>query len=74
MGDELEVVIANTYSIAELPPSDTQLILNERAKLLGLKMLVQDLGRVGMCIEIHEAAAGFGLRHNEQIGYHGVQV
>lgn len=56
MGDELQVVIADTtYSLVELPGTDTQLVVAERAKLLGqidLKTLVQDLGRVGMCIRV----------------------
>jgi len=56
MGDELQVVIADTtYSLVELPRTDTQLVVAERAKLLGqidLKTLVQDLGRVGMCIRV----------------------
>lgn len=69
MGEELQVVIQDTtYSLVKLPASDTQLVVSERAKLLGqidLKTLVQDLGRVGMCIrvayngvtaEIHRAA------------------
>ena len=56
MGDELQVVIADTtYSLMELPRTDTQLVVAERAKLLGkidLKALVQDLGCVGKCIRV----------------------
>ena len=56
MGDELQVVIADTtYSLVELPPNDTKLVVAEREKLLGqmdLKMLVEDLGRVGKCIRV----------------------
>ena len=56
MGDELQVVIKDTtYSLVELPRTDTQLVVAERAKLLGqidLKTLVQDLGRVGKCIRV----------------------
>ena len=56
MRDELQVVIAGTtYSLVELPRTDTQLVLAERAKLLGqidLKTLVQDLGCVGKCIRV----------------------
>ena len=56
MGDELQVVIADTtYSLVELPPNDTKLVVAEREKLLGqmdLKMLVEDVGRVGKCIRV----------------------
>ena len=56
MGDELQVVIAGTtYSLVELPRTDTQLVVAERETLLGqidLKALVQDLGRVGKCIRV----------------------
>lgn len=48
-------IAGTTYSLVELPRSDTQLVLAERAKLLGkidLKTLVQDLGRVGKCIRV----------------------
>ena len=52
----MQVVIKDTtYSLVELPASDTQLVVSESAKLLGeidLKMLVHDLGRVGMCIRV----------------------
>ena len=56
MGDELQVVIAGTtYSLVELPRTDTQLVVAEREALLGqidLKALVQDLGLVGKCIRV----------------------
>ena len=56
MADELQVVIQDaTYSLVKLPASNAQLVLSERAKLLGqidLKTLVEDLGRVGMCIRV----------------------
>ena len=51
-----EVVINSAkYSLTEIPRSDTQLVVAERARLLGqidLKTLVQDLGRVGNCIRV----------------------
>ena len=56
MGDESEIVIAETtYSLVVPPSSDTELVKAERKKLLGqidLKTLVEDLGRVGKCIRI----------------------
>ena len=56
MADKRLVVIGETtYSLVELPGGDTQLVLDERAKLLGqidLKTLVEDLGRVGRCIRV----------------------
>ena len=56
MGDELQVVIAGTtYSLVELPRTDTQLVVAERDTLLtlvDLKTLVEDLGRVGKFIRV----------------------
>ena len=56
MADNKLVVIGDTtYSMVELPGSDTQVVLAERSKLLGhidLRSLVQDLGRVGRCIQV----------------------
>jgi hypothetical protein len=56
-GDRNQLVLIGdtTYSMVELPPSDTQLVVAEREKLLGhidLRTLVQDLGRVGRCIQV----------------------
>ena len=53
--NQLVVINDTTYSIVELPPSDTELVVAERKKLLGhidLRSLVQDLGRVGRCIQV----------------------
>ena len=51
-----------TYSMVELPGSETKLVVDERNKLLGhidLRSLVHDLGYVGRCI---------------QLAYHGMAV
>ena len=53
--NQLVVINDTTYSIVELPPSDTELVVAERKKLLGhidLRSLVQDLGRVGRYIQV----------------------
>ena len=53
--NKLVVIDDTTYSMVELPGSDTQVVLAERSKLLGhidLRQLVQDLGRVGRCIQV----------------------
>ena len=56
MADNRLVVIGDTtYSIVELPGEDTELVVAERKKLLGhidLRSLVEDLGRVGRCIQV----------------------
>ena len=56
MADNRLVVIGDTtYSIVELPDEDTELVVAERKKLLGhidLRSLVEDLGRVGRCIQV----------------------
>ena len=49
------VIDSTTYSMVELPGSDTQVVVAERSKLLGhidLRSLVQDLGHVGRCIQL----------------------
>ena len=70
MDDELQVFIADTtYSLVELPRSDTKLVLAKRSKLLGqfnLKTLVEDLGRVGMCIRLaYNGVTAAGPQYNE---------
>ena len=53
--NQLVVINDTTYSMVERPPSDTELVVAERKKLLGhidLRSLVQDLGRVGRCIQL----------------------
>ena len=65
-----EVVIqGTTYSIAELPGEHTELVVAERKKLLGyidLRSLVQDLGRVGRCIQVaFNGVVAAGPRYTE---------
>ena len=53
--DKLVVIDKTTYSIVELPGTETQVVVAERNKLLGhidLRSLVQDLGNVGRCIQL----------------------
>lgn len=53
--NQLVLIDGTNYSIVELPPSDTKLVVAEREKLLGhidLRALVQDLGRVDRCIQV----------------------
>ena len=53
--NKLVVIGDTTYSMVELPRNDTDLVVAVRKKLLGhidLQQLVQDLGRVGRCIQV----------------------
>ena len=50
-----EVILDDTYSLAELPSIDSPIVIREQARLLGvinLEALVDDLGRLGKCIGI----------------------
>lgn len=51
--DELQIKIkGTTYSLLQAPPSNSPLVVAQRAKLIGLKMLMQNLCDIGMCIRV----------------------
>ena len=62
-GQEIVVLDGESYSLSELPSSNSRVVVIEKSRLLGaidLEALVDDLGRLGNCVRIaYHGVAGF---------------
>lgn len=62
-GQEIVVLDGESYSLSELPHSNSRVVVIEKSRLLGaidLEALVDDLGRLGNCVRIaYHGVAGF---------------